>query len=142
MNLLNSFHASALDSSETAYEADASSRFLQMRPPKAIQRQRLKRTHLLIFFICVRPRMFKDSLRSGRIFPNSLFSSAQDNFEAAIRADATSQSLHIRPPRYPVEQPICPERSRQHCENMLPASQPDYNLPLVSCRLIFPGMRS
>ena len=27
-------------------------------------------------------------------------------------------------------------------ENTLPACQPDYNLPLVSCRLIFPGMRS
>ena len=27
-------------------------------------------------------------------------------------------------------------------ENMLSAGQPDYNLSLVSCRLIFPGMRS
>ena len=54
MNLLNSFHASALDSSETAYEADASSRFLQMRPPEAHQTQLLERTHLPNYFTFVR----------------------------------------------------------------------------------------
>ena len=98
MNLLNSFHASALDSSEIAYEADASSRFLQMRPPETTQRQRLKRMQLPNYFIVVRRGTQLSSL--------------------SVRSDPVS------------------------IENMLPASQPDYNLPLVSCRLIFPGMRS
>ena len=91
MKLLNSFHASAQESSETAYEADASSRFLQMRPPEKAQRQRLKRMHHLDFFKCVRLRQLKDSLRSGRVFPGSLYASARDNSETAFGADTTSQ---------------------------------------------------
>ena len=142
MNLLNSFHASARGNSETAFGADASSRFLQMRPLATTQRQRLKRMHHLDFFKCVRLRQLKDSLRSGRIFSGSLYASARGTSDTAFRADATSQLLHIRPPRYPVEQPICPEPISSTLEKMLPACQPDYNLPLVSCRLIFPGMRS
>ena len=104
MNLLNSFHASALDSSETAYEADASSRFLQMRPPEKAQRQRLKRMQLLIFFICVRPRKLKDSVRSGRTFPGSLYASARDNSETAFGADASSPALYMRLPEAPQTQ--------------------------------------
>ena len=104
MKLLNSFHASAQESSETAYEADASSRFLQMRPPEKAQRQRLKRMHHLDFFKCVRLRQLKDSISSGRIFPGSLYASARDNSETAFGADASSQILYMRPPETTLRQ--------------------------------------
>ena len=104
MKLLSSFHASARGNSETAFGADASSRFLQMRPPETALRQPMKRIHHLDFFKCVRLRQLKDSLRSGRIFPGSLYASARDNSETAFRADASSPALYMRLPEAPQTQ--------------------------------------
>ena len=75
-----------------------------MRPPEVTQRQPLERMHHLDFFKCVRPRQLKDSLRSGRIFPGSLYASARDNSETAFEADASSPALYMRLPEAPQTQ--------------------------------------